>query len=141
MSLFIVEMSVAADGPRSNTSIQAIAQYAESIALAEFQRCHPSSTRFRPLHTKDNVMSLIFCRKVSCGRASVTLWVQHVSACLITTCRTDGAGSISIPLPVQYSIPSHLYENKRDVVVLSCKGQLRPSFSDRTRPSKPLHDM
>jgi hypothetical protein len=48
MSLFIVEISVAADVPRSNTSIQAIALYAESIALAQFQHYRPSSTRFRP---------------------------------------------------------------------------------------------
>jgi hypothetical protein len=65
----------------------------------------------------------------------VTLWVQHVNARFVTTCRTDSVGSISILPRIKYSIPSLLYIDKRDVVVLLWKKQLRQSFSGRTCPT------
>jgi hypothetical protein len=82
-------------------------------------------------------MFLWYCGKDSCGVASVTLWVQHVHARFFTTCRTDSVGSISTLPPIQYSIPSLLYIDYQDIVVLMRKKQLRRSFSDRTRPTSP----
>jgi hypothetical protein len=114
---------------------QAFAQHVEPTALAEIQLSHPSSTRFRPSYIWINEKLLCYCGKVSCDVASLTLWVQHVHARCFTTCRTDSAGSITTLPPVQYSIPSVLYIDKRDVVVLLWKSQLWRSFSDRTRPT------
>jgi hypothetical protein len=63
---------------------------------------------------------------------------------LFTTCRTDSAGSISTLPPVQYSIPSLLYIDERDVDVVLWKRQLRRSFGDFMGPTRPctlLHNM
>jgi hypothetical protein len=58
-----------------------------------------------------------------------------------TTRRTECAGSISTLLHVRFWKLYQLYIDKGVVVVLLYERQLRPSFSDQTRPHKPLHIM